>query len=165
MKFLYIIAIVCFLFGSSVVAQKVDAPAPLFTGFTAAGDTVNIADYQGKVVILDFWASWCVPCRKEFPFLIELYNDYQEKGLEIIAVNIDTKQKNMDKFLNKPKNKATFPIIWDADSKIPPIYELKAMPTTIFIDRKGVIRFRHSGFNNSHKDDYRKEVELLLKEG
>lgn len=165
MKFSHIIFTVFVILGMSVFAQNVDAPAPLFSGVTAGGDTVNIADYQGKVVILDFWASWCVPCRKEFPFLIELHKDYQEKGLEIIAVNIDTKQKNMDKFLNKPKNQATFPIVWDADSKIPPIYELKAMPTTIFIDRKGVIRFRHSGFNNSHKDDYRKEVELLLREG
>jgi thiol-disulfide isomerase/thioredoxin len=116
------------------------------------------------VVLLDFWASWCIPCRKEMPFLVEFYNANKDKKFVILAVNIDDKAENMNKFLSQLDTRVPFPIIHDAKKEIPPKYDLQAMPTTAFIDKSGNIRYRHTGFKDSYKEDFSKELETLLSE-
>ena len=147
-------------------AQAVNSNAPAFSGTTAEKTTLSLSDFKGKVVILDFWASWCKPCRKELPFLLELNKDYKEKGLEIIGVNLDSTKKRVDDFMNQIGGALPFPNILDPKLEIPPLYNLKGMPTTVFIDKKGIIRFRHLGFSDSKKTkkEYREELESLLKE-
>lgn len=145
-------------------AKEKNTLAPNFKGITTTGDAIKLSDYKGNVVVLDFWASWCAPCQKEFPFLIDLYNKNQKEDFVVIAVNLDEELANMKKFLAKLDTKVPFPIILDQDGKIPPKYDVDAMPTTLFIDKKGVIRYRHTGFKESHKRRYVNELNELLAE-
>ncbi len=145
--------------------DKVGVQAPSFSGTTAEGAAVSLADYQGQVVLLDFWASWCGPCKEEMPFLIGLHRQYKSKGLAVVAINIDDDVANMRAFLSSlPGSAPAFPIIWDHEKNIPAQYEIEAMPTSVLIDRGGVVRFWHNGFKSSARDQFRKEVEQLLRE-
>jgi thiol-disulfide isomerase/thioredoxin len=138
--------------------------APLFVGMTKDGQVVRLENYRGKVVILDFWASWCGPCQHEFPFLIDLKAKNTDTNFVILAVNIDRKISQAVKFLDKLDKKPGFPIIFDDKSEIPPMYQLETMPTTFFIDKTGIIRYIHSGFTDSFKTSYENELNELLKE-
>ena len=142
------------------VGQK----APLFTGQDINDNAINLADYHGKTVLLDFWASWCGPCQQEFPFLVKLYEKYKKDDFVVLAVNIDNKRENMLHFLNKKSLRNALPIIFDPDKKIPPLYDLEAMPTSVFIDKKGIIRYVHDGFNESSKEEFKEELKTLLNE-
>lgn len=147
-------------------AQDVGSDAPAFSGKDTKGNEIKLGDYKDKVVLLDFWASWCSPCKQEMPFLIELYNEYKVKNFEIIAINLDTQEKKMHQFIEQlstsPDFKITFKVIWDPKAEIAEKYGLKAMPTTVLIDRKGVVRFRYKGFHPSKKEDYKSDLEELL---
>ena len=145
-------------------AQEVGTPAPDFSGKTGDGKDVKLSDYQGKVVLLDFWASWCAPCLKEMPFLVEFYEQNQDAEFMVIAINIDDKAANMNKFLQKLKTGVPFSVIHDAQKVIPPLYNPEAMPTTVFIDKKGIIRYRHTGFKDSYKEEFAQELATLLAE-
>jgi thiol-disulfide isomerase/thioredoxin len=135
-----------------------------FTGKTPEGKAVKLSDYEGKVVLLDFWASWCGPCREEMPFLIDFYRENRNTDLRIIAVNLDDRVENMNRFLSRFFVPPGFLILVDREKEIPRVYDIKAMPTTIFIDKKGTLRFWHSGFNPSHKERFQAELDELLKE-
>jgi cytochrome c biogenesis protein CcmG, thiol:disulfide interchange protein DsbE len=136
----------------------------LFEGRTADGKPVRLEDCAGKVVLLDFWASWCGPCKQEMPFLTELDSTYRGRGLSILAVNIDKNPKNTGTFLAGLRSKPAFPVLMDGASTIPPLYKLEGMPTTVLIDRKGLIRFRHTGFKPDKRESFRAEIEGLLNE-
>ncbi len=99
---------------------------------------------QGKIVLLDFWASWCGPCAKSFPALDLLYKEYRERGVVILGVNVDEKRSGMDKFLEKMP--VSFPIVRDAMQKLVGRVNVGSMPTSVLLDRNGRERFRHSGF-------------------
>ena len=142
---------------------KAGVTAPDFTGKKLDGNELKLSEYKGKVVLLDFWASWCGPCQKELPFLMELFDNNDDKNFIIIAVNIDKKIESAQKFLDKIKGKAHFPVIWDNTSAIPSLYQIETMPTTIFIDKEGIIRYIHKGFSDSSKEELMKELEELLK--
>ena len=145
-------------------APEVGSLAPLFTGKTAAGEEIHLADLRGKVVLLDFWASWCGPCREEMPFLVAFYRRHQKAGFEILSVNIDDQVENMRKFLSRLDRRPDFPILVDREKDIPRLYDIETMPTTVFIDRQGRIRFWHGGFVESHKDLFYRELKTLLGE-
>lgn len=160
----FIVLTSIFLSISILIAKNVGETAPEFTGKSFSGNEIKLADFQNKVIILDFWASWCGPCRKEMPFLIELHKKYKDKDFEILAINIDEKESKAQKFLKKLETQPNFPIIWDKNSKISPMYDLETMPTTYLIDKKGNIIFIHKGFKDSYKEDFYKEIEILLNE-
>lgn len=143
-----------------------DAPAaaPEFSAETLDGQTVALSDYRGRVVLLDFWASWCGPCLQEMPFLVELQNAHADSEMIVLAVNIDNKAANARRFLEKLPAQPAFPILLDPGKTIPPLYDLEAMPTTVLIDRGGNIRFRHNGFSDDHRERITTEVETLLNE-
>jgi thiol-disulfide isomerase/thioredoxin len=162
-KILCIIAVFLalqFLTAADLTGQK----AALFSANDLNGQQINLADYRGKIVLLDFWASWCGPCKQEFPFLVNLYEKHKKDDFIVLAVNIDNEKKNMLHFLLKNDGIKSFPVIFDPDKKIPPLYDLQAMPTSLFIDKKGIIRFVHSGFNNSSKKIFHEELTTLLNE-
>jgi len=138
--------------------------APAFTAKDTKGNERSLSDYKGKVVLLDFWASWCVPCREEFPFLIRFYEAHQKEDFIVLAVNIDDKEENMQNFLSGFDIPPLFPVIVDREKAIPPLYELESMPTSIFIDKSGIIRYVHTGFNKSRKKEFKEELSTLLKE-
>jgi len=116
---------------------------------------------KGKIVIVDFWASWCLPCAKSFPVLDELQKKYGDK-LVILAVNVDEKAANMDKFL--AKHPVTFTVVRDAGQKLVAIVEPETMPTSFILDADGKVRFLHNGFRGEEtRKEYLSEIESLLK--
>jgi thiol-disulfide isomerase/thioredoxin len=118
---------------------------------------------KGQVVLLDFFASWCGPCKSSFPAMEELRKKYESSGLTILAVSIDDKRENMDRFVKSTG--IHFAAVRDPKKKLVSAVDIPAMPTSLLIDRAGKIRFIHAGF---HGDDttreYTKEIEQLLQE-
>jgi cytochrome c biogenesis protein CcmG/thiol:disulfide interchange protein DsbE len=127
--------------------------------FSLDGDngTVNLADFKGKVVYLDFWASWCPPCRKSFPWMNAMERRYGDQGLAIVAVNLDKDRKLAEKFLHDLP--ASFTIAYDPEGKVADSYEVEGMPSSYIIDRDGQISAVHLGFR---QDDIR-QLENTLK--
>lgn len=134
-----------------------------FTLRTFNGKKVTLSELQGKVVLLDFWASWCTPCREEMPYLDILLKTYDKEDFAVVAVNIDNQLKNALEFLQKHSIKLT--PLWDEKKKVVSAYDVATMPTTMIIDRNGWIRFIHSGFEAEQFMKYKQQVEYLLKEG
>ena len=116
---------------------------------------------SGKIVLIDFWASWCSPCRKSFPILNELHRKYGPKGLVIIGISVDEKEADYRKFASKMK--ASFPLIHDSAHKAAAAFNLPAMPMSYIIDRKGIVRHIHKGFSGAKtRAKYITEIETLL---
>jgi thiol-disulfide isomerase/thioredoxin len=161
----YILILLLTAFVINGVCQKEEgSSAPDFKGKTSEGKEIKLSDYLGKVVLIDFWASWCPPCREEMPELIKFYKAHNDPKFELIAVNIDNDKAKMQQFLDKLSPKPGFQIIADNEQQIPALFNIEAMPTTIFIDKKGKIRFRHDGFKQSYINDFNEELTQLLKE-
>jgi thiol-disulfide isomerase/thioredoxin len=147
-----------------VFSQTTGSAAPIFSGKTLDGKPVRLSDYRGRVILLDFWASWCKPCKEEFPFLIETDKHFNSRGLTILTVNIDKNIKNVRQFISGLETPPAFPVILDDKAGIPPLYKLEGMPTTILIDRNGLIRYIHVGFKSDKKAEYLEQIKTLLEE-
>jgi thiol-disulfide isomerase/thioredoxin len=152
------------MMAGALAGQTIGSKAPDFTGRTADGRAITLSGYIGRVVLVDIWASWCGPCKEEMPFLVEADSAFQAEGLSILAVNIDKDPKNAAAFLSGLKKKPGFPVLQDGSAKIPPLYKPEGMPTTVLIDRKGIIRYRHTGFKPEKKDAILAEIRGLLNE-
>jgi thiol-disulfide isomerase/thioredoxin len=124
------------------------------------GASVRLADYAGKVVMLDFWASWCAPCRYEMPVLQELYDRYKDEGLALIAVNVGEDRDTAARFVTSYG--FTFPVALDPKRSVESVYATRGLPTLIIIDRQGVIQHVHVGFGRDLKIRLTDEVETLL---
>ncbi|MCA9731232.1 MAG: TlpA family protein disulfide reductase [Deferribacteres bacterium] len=156
---------ILFALSTSIYAQDVNSKAPVFTGKTMDGKAFNLAEYKGKVVLLDFWASWCGPCKKEFPFLMGLQEKTKSQPFHVVTINVDTEASKMMGFLKEQPRKPNFPVVVDPEGKLPEKYKVEGMPTTVLIDQNGVIRFRHTGFVESDKAKFIQEIKTLLKQG
>lgn len=132
-------------------------PAPLKQKFDQA------ATGGDKIILVDFWASWCGPCKKSFPEMEILYSKYKVEGFSIVAVNLDEKEKAMETFLKRmPIN---FPVIADSDKSIVQSAELDAIPSSFLIDQSGTIRFVHQGWHGKESaEELALQIETLLKE-
>jgi thiol-disulfide isomerase/thioredoxin len=144
---------------SSIVGAAV-TQAPDIKLTTADGE-FNLAEHRGKVVYLDFWASWCKPCVKSFPWMQELQTAYKSQGLEVVAVNLDKNRELADAFLEKIK--VDFIIAFDQQGDTASTYELRGMPTSYLIGRDGKIYAMHIGFRDSDKAKLEQAVQQLLK--
>lgn len=151
------VAVLCAatLAGPAARALEVASPAPDFS-LPGLHDTVNLAALKGKVVYVDFWASWCGPCRQSFPFMNELQAKYRAQGLEVVAVNLDAKRDEADKFLAEVP--ARFTVAFDAKGDSAKRFGLKGMPSSYLVGRDGRLVAVHKGF----KDDDRKELEARI---
>ena len=129
---------------------------------TAVAQLVSLTPHKGQVVYLDFWASWCTPCKASFPFMNELHDQLAGQGLVVLAVNVDEQRAAADRFLQQTP--ARFRIAYDPKGLTPEQYKVKAMPTAVLIDRKGQVRHVHAGFRERDRDALRAQVESLLKE-
>ena len=117
----------------------------------------------GKVVLVDFWASWCVPCAASFPMMEELHQSYHDKGLVILGVSVDEKEGKMSAFLKK--HPVSFAVVRDVDHKLADFADVQTMPASFLIDRNGKVRFLHDGFHGEKtKKQYVEEIEALLME-
>jgi peroxiredoxin len=138
-------------------------PAPDFTLQTADGTVLRLSDLRGQVVVLNFWATWCPPCRIEMPALQEVYVAYRERGLEVLAVNMQEGSGQTSAFA--AENGLTFPILFDPDGAVSSRYRVTSLPTTLFVDRKGVIREVAVGGPLSHAYLESQVAALLAEEG
>jgi thiol-disulfide isomerase/thioredoxin len=121
------------------------------------------ASFKDKVVMLDFWASWCDPCKESFPTMEDLHRRYGPKGLLVIAVNVDENRADMEEFLKK--HPATFSLVRDGSQKLVEKAGISTMPGSFLIDRQGKIRFIHAGYKGTEtKKKYEQEIETLLKQ-
>lgn len=143
LKKLIMSSLLALAFGASA------SQAPDFELPSAKGH-VQLSKYKGKVVYLDFWASWCAPCKQSFPFLSELQDRYKSKGLVVIAVNLDENKELADQFL--AETKPTFTIAYDPKGSAAQKYKVRLMPSSYIINRRGVPVSRHFGFKSSDKN-------------
>lgn len=123
---------------------------------------IDFSQYRGKVVYVDFWASWCGPCAKSFPFMNELNRDLRDRGLEIIGISVDETVADAKKFL--AKRPGTFSLALDSSGACPRAYDVQAMPSSYFIDRQGKVRYVHVGFKAGDAAEIRAMAEQLLAE-
>ncbi|HKX59420.1 MAG TPA: TlpA disulfide reductase family protein [Steroidobacteraceae bacterium] len=121
-----------------------------------------LQQYAGKVVLLDFWASWCSPCLKSFPWMNELQKKHGADGLVVLAVNVDQDRKLADAFLGKTP--AQFKIEFDPNGTVARQFDVQAMPTSFLIDRQGKVRVRHAGFKEKNREQREQQIAQLLKE-
>jgi thiol-disulfide isomerase/thioredoxin len=128
----------------------------------ASGKAETLKEYRGKVVYLDFWASWCGPCRQSLPLLNDLRKELKHKGFEVIAVNLDENVSDAKDFLKQFP--VQYPILLDSKGTVPANYNLPGMPTSYLIDRKGRVQKVHIGFKETDMNDIRKSVTSLLRQ-
>jgi peroxiredoxin len=121
---------------------------------------VSLANLNGKVVIVDFWATWCEPCKKSFPKLQDLYGKFKGSGLQIVALSEDDDKSGIPEF--GTSYGAEFPLLWDSDKAVAGKYNPGSMPATFIIDRKGVVRFLHRGYHDNEEVEIEKEIQGLL---
>jgi cytochrome c biogenesis protein CcmG, thiol:disulfide interchange protein DsbE len=123
---------------------------------------LDLSAYRGKVVYVDFWASWCGPCKQSFPWMQTMKDTYDRQGLTVIAVNLDMDRADADKFLERFR--PTFEVRFDPKGKLAAFYKVQAMPSSVLIDRHGVTRFTHEGFRPVDGAAYEAQVQELLAE-
>ncbi|WP_372862221.1 TlpA family protein disulfide reductase [Spongiibacter sp.] len=120
--------------------------------------------YRGQVIYVDFWASWCGPCRLSLPQLNTLYRDFSEKGFAVIAVNVDAHRSEALKFLQR--RPVDYPVVYDAKRELPALFGVKGMPTAFLLDRQGRVQHIHEGFRPGDAEQLRAMItQLLAQEG
>ncbi|MBS0395525.1 MAG: TlpA family protein disulfide reductase [Proteobacteria bacterium] len=144
-------------------ADAVGQPAPAFSlPLRGGGGTLGLDKLRGQVVMVNFWASWCEPCRKEFPLLDQIYKKYRAAGFTLVGVNVEPDSKDAEGFI--AKTPVTFPIVFDKDSAVSKGYHVSGMPTTVLIDRKGVLRWVHRSYVPGDENEYLNQVRAMLTE-
>lgn len=132
-----------------------------FAGSALAAD-LDLAAHKGKVVYVDFWASWCGPCRQSFPWMKAMHEKYGKDGLVIIAVNVDQERKLADAFL--AEFNPAFTVLFDDKGALASQFKVQTMPSSYLLDRQGKPRFKHLGFHEAKREQYEKEFQQLLAE-
>ncbi len=135
--------------------------APDFTLRTTAGANLRLQEQRGQVVMVNFWATWCGPCKVEMPHLVRLYERYRGSGFQLLGVNIDEDPRNASSGASKLG--ITFPVLLDGDKRVAKLYDLSTMPTTLLIDRDGKLRHVHRGYRDGYELTYDQQVRELLK--
>ncbi len=129
-------------------SAEIGQPAPAVALPGLAGD-FKLAQYKGQVVLLDFWASWCVPCRHSFPWMNQMQAKYGPRGLRVVAVNVDARRADADTFLSQVP--AKFDVVFDSAGDTPRRYAVKGMPTSVLIGVDGIVLHQHAGFRDDDK--------------
>jgi peroxiredoxin len=137
-------------------------PAPDFTLKSLTGPNLRLKEQRGKVVLLNFWATWCGPCREEMPQLNKLYDKYRASGFNLLGINVDEDSRNAAGIADKLGLK--FPVLLDADKQVSKLYELSAMPSTVLVDRDGRVRYLNRGYRSGTELEYDQQIRALLKE-
>lgn len=146
--------------GSAAVTPATGAPD--FTLPSLGGPNLRLQEQRGRVVMINFWASWCGPCRVEMPHLARLYDKYRSAGFTVLAINIDDdphKAASLAKQLGM-----TFPVLLDTEKKVSRLYDLGTMPSTLLVDRDGRVRYVHRGYRDGYETTYDQQIRELLRE-
>jgi peroxiredoxin len=156
------LAAVLVLLATMTIAATAETPAPDFTLKSNSGENIRLSELRGEVVLINFWASWCGPCRQEMPILSELHDKYQAMGFTVLGVNVEENSDAARKLLqDMPVN---FPVLFDNDSSVSRQYDVAAMPSTVLVDRNGNMRFLHKGYKSGLEDIYMEQVRSLIRE-
>lgn len=141
-------------------AAEPGSAAPAFALEGPAGP-VSLAAYRGKYVYLDFWASWCAPCKRSFPWMGELQKRYGAAGLQVVAINVDATRADAERFL--ARTPAAFVVAWDPAGAIAKQYQIKGMPSSVLIDPKGQVLHVHAGYTDEAARRIEQQIKLALK--
>jgi thiol-disulfide isomerase/thioredoxin len=165
MTFAAIAALLPIFLGLTATFARADAEAPAASPpcaltLSGTGQPVAFDQFRGQVLYVDFWASWCGPCLLSFPFMNELQHAYGDKGLHIIAINMDEKPADAARFLDQ--HKATFDVANGPNGKCAKDFGVAAMPTSFLVDRAGVVRVVHKGFRPGDVDELKTKIEELI---
>jgi len=133
----------------------------LFSVPAHAEGELDLKQYAGRVVYLDFWASWCIPCEKSFPFMNRLKAKFEDQGLTVIAVSVDSSRAKAEQFLLR--HPADFKVLWDGDGALSEHYQLQGLPNSFLIDRDGTLVGSHLGFKKQDAKALSAEIQSLLK--
>jgi thiol-disulfide isomerase/thioredoxin len=145
-----------------ICASLLSAAATNASPAADAMPAVDIQDFRGRVVYLDFWASWCAPCRQSFPWMEAMKNAYQSRGLTVLAVNLDQNRGDADRFL--AQFHPSFDVRFDPQGKVAEHFKVQGMPTGLVVDRHGVVRFTHIGFKPVDETVYENQLLEVLGE-
>jgi thiol-disulfide isomerase/thioredoxin len=150
-----LILALCTLQPLCAAAASAPVPAP-------ARPALDLGSLRGHVVVVDFWASWCVPCRDSFPWMHRMLDLYGGRGLQILTVDVDENRADGEHFLDSMGR--TLPVSFDSEGVLAEQYKVLGMPTSIVFDRHGVERFRHIGFRSADRDEYEAQLRRLIDE-
>ena len=146
----------------AAVAASVSGPAPNFTLKSLGGKNLKLSEMAGNVVLINFWASWCGPCREEMPLLNAMHNKYEPLGFTVLGVNVEEQADNARGFLKDFP--VDFPILLDNRNQVSKLYNVVAMPTTVVVDRDGNMRYLHKGYKSGDEKKYQEMIKKLVRE-
>ena len=141
------------LFGGAVLSTHFGLKA-------SEAKPLSLEAYEGKIVLADFWASWCVPCKKSFPWLNQIADKYKDHGLIVLGVNVDARKSDAEGFLRQ--HRANFPIIFDPEGVHASFYDIQGMPSSLLFSQRGEVIHRHVGFVSGQEAEYEAAVKKAL---
>jgi thiol-disulfide isomerase/thioredoxin len=157
-----VLAVFGALLSLAASADIVNKPAPDFALRSMQGPSVRLSEHLGEVVVINFWATWCGPCRQEMPLLDALYGKYKQAGLVLLSVNID---ENVEPAVEMAQTlKVSYPVLLDARKEVSRAYDVGAMPVTVLVDRAGVVRYVSEGYKPGYEKRYTDKLRELLNE-
>lgn len=145
-----------------ITARAVSGIAPDFALQSRDGETVSLAGLRGQVVMINFWATWCGPCREEMPHLEALHQRYSALGFTLLGVNVEEDPENAEAWLEEMP--VSFPILFDPENRVSVLYNVLAMPSTVLVDRQGNLRFLHHGYQPGYENEYQTQIRALIRE-
>jgi len=147
----------------SLAASSLEGTAaPDFALKSAGGENLRLSEYRGDVVMINFWATWCGPCRQEMPLLDDLYSRYERVGFRLLGVNIDDDSRRAMQMMEELG--VSFPVLFDEKKEVSRLYQVEAMPVTVLVDRTGTVRHVHHGYKPGYEEKYLTEIRSLLRE-
>ena len=150
------------LANANLSANTISGEAPNFTLKSNSGKNIKLSELRGQVVLINFWASWCGPCRQEMPELNKLYSKYKKLGFTILGVNVEEDNTEALKIIKD--DKISFPILFDTENKVSRLYDVTGMPTSIVVGRNGNMRYLHRAYKPGDISKYKKWVKELIRE-
>jgi peroxiredoxin len=148
--------------GTATALPAVGVVAPDFALKSDSGRNVRLSELRGQVVLVNFWASWCSPCRQELPLLNKIFTRYRAAGFTLLAISVDDDRKNAEAMLKRLE--LQFPTLFDGNKNVVKLYGVDTMPATLVIDRDGRVRYLHRGYYDGYERKYEQQVRELLKE-
>lgn len=150
------------MFATTAPAGVTSAAAPDFTLKSSSGTNMKLSEFRGEVVLINFWASWCGPCRQEMPVLDELHRQYKALGFTVLGVNVEEDSSAARKLLEEVQ--ISFPVLFDNNSVVSKQYDVVAMPSTVLVDRDGNMRYIHKGYKPGLEAQYLQQIKGLIRE-
>jgi thiol-disulfide isomerase/thioredoxin len=161
-KVLKVVTLAGVLAASVSLAGDGGGPAANFKLDSRAGKPVALADLKGQVVMINFWATWCGPCRQEMPLLEQMHKKYKPMGFTLVGINVEEDSSGAEAWLKQTP--VSFPILFDRENRVSKLYNVSGMPSSVLIDRKGNVRYLHRGYKAGDENTYLNHIRALVRE-